>query len=410
MKHWSSSHVLLRTPVLALCCAVAAVLPTTAQQRRARPAASAPAARPSAALKARADQAREAGNIDEAIPLYRKALAAEPNWAEGWWSLATLLYDRDQYAEAARAFKRAATLQPKIGAAWVMLGLCEFRLDDYDNALTHIRQGRQLGVGNNEELSRVMRYHEGLLLLIKGDPDMARNVFNKLSYENVNHEDLIIAHGLAALRLPMLPSQINKEYRDRDLIRRVGFAEHIAAQLNASDAEREYERAVADYPKAPGVQYAYGNFLLKQRNEEGAVAAFQKEIENSPNHALARLQIAYLKMRDKDYAAALKLAQEAVRFNAYLPLGHYILGRALFESGDAAKAIPELEAARKMAPNEARIYFILSRAYAKAGRKLEADQARETFTRLNQMAQEAAVKGNARGDALEETPEKRDPN
>jgi predicted Zn-dependent protease len=251
-----------------------------------------------------------------------------------------------------------------------------------------------------------MRYHEGMLLLLKGDFETAQNLFGGLSYENVNREDLIIAHGLAVLRLPMIPSQTPPNYRDRELIRRAGFAEHLAAQKNQGDAAQEYERLVADFPKTPGVQYAYGRYLLTQRNDEGAIAAFKKEIENSPNHALARLQIAYIHLRNKEAEAGLKFAQEAVELHARLALGRYILGRILFELGENTKAIEELETARRLAPNEPRVHFTLSRAYAKAGRKAEADQARETFARLNKIAEEAATKGFIRGEAIDENAEK----
>ena len=46
-------------------------------------------------LSTRADAAREAGRLDEAVPLYRKALAVRPTWKEGWWALGTILYDQD---------------------------------------------------------------------------------------------------------------------------------------------------------------------------------------------------------------------------------------------------------------------------------------------------------------------------
>jgi predicted Zn-dependent protease len=203
----------------------------------------------------------------------------------------------------------------------------------------------------------------------------------------------------------MIPAQIKPDYRDREMIRRVGFAEHQAAQKNMSDAQREFERLAADYPKAPGVQYAYGRFLLNRRDEENAIAAFLREIENSPNHALARIQVAYLKLRNKDAAAGLPLAQEAVNLHPRLPLSHYMLGRILFETGDNGKAISELEISRRLAPNEPRVYFALSRAYAKAGRKVEAEQARETFARLNKQAEGA---GN-RVDAIDESEEKAKP-
>ena len=360
-------------------------------------------------MKAQADEAREAGRFDDAIELYRKAIAAKPNWVDGWWFLATLLYDRDRYAEAIPAFKRVTELQPRAGAPFVMLGLCEFKVGNYDNALGRIRQGRQIGVENNRDLDMAMRYHEGMLLLLKGDFETAQTLFGVLSYENVNREDLIIAHGLAVLRLPMLPSQIPPGYRDREMIRRAGFAEHLAAQKNQGDARQEYERLAADYPKAPGVQYASGRYMLTQRNDEGAIAAFKKEIENSPNHALARLQIAYVHMRNKEADAGLKFAQEAVDLHARLALGHYVLGRILFEMGENARAVEELETARRLTPNEPRVHFTLSRAYARAGRKTEADQARETFVRLNKIAEDAEAKGFVRGEAIDENSEKAKP-
>ncbi len=384
--------------------------PAQAQQRQTRPAAQAPKSQANFdQLKSQADAAREAGRLEEAIGFYRKAVAAKPSSVECWWFLATLLYDRDLYPEAIPAFKRVTALQPQAGAPFVMLGLCEFKVGDYDNALGHLHKGQQIGIGENQDLSIAMRYHLGMLLLLKGDFETAQNLFSALSYENLNREDLIIAHGLTVLRLPMLPSQITVDYRDRDLIRRAGYAEHQVAQRNQGDARQEYERLVADYPKAAGAQYAYGRYMLNQRNDEAAIAAFKKEIENSPNHALARLQIAYIHMRNKEAEAGLKFAQEAVALHARLPLGHYVLGRMLFELGENEKAVVELETARRLAPNEPKVHFTLSRAYARAGRKAEADQARENFARLNKIAEEAAAKGFVRGDAIDENVEKARP-
>lgn len=390
---------------LSLCVCLAGATPAQQKRKTTRPR---PAATPQNAeqLKAQAGRTREAGKIDEAIPLYQKAVAADPAWIDGWWFLGTLHYERDQYTQGAAAFQRATALQPKLGAPWAMLGLCEFRIGEFDNALTHLRLGRKLGVGDNQELGRVMRYHEGQVLLLKGDFETAQNIFGVLSYDNVMTEDIFIAHGLASLRMAMLPAQIKADYRDRNLIRRAGFAEHLYAQKNFGDAQREYEQLVTDYPRNPGVQYAYGKFMIDQRNDEAAIAAFLKEIENSPSHALARLQIAYIKLRNREAADGLKYAQEAVNLNPRLSLGHYVLGRILHETDQTGEAIAELEVARRLSPNEPRIYFVLSRAYAKAGRKADADQARETFARLNKMVEESVAQGNLRGEVINEGPDK----
>jgi tetratricopeptide (TPR) repeat protein len=350
-------------------------------------------------LAAQANAARDGDRLDEAIADYRKALAIRPQWTEGWWYLATILYDQDKYADAAHAFREAAKQQPKAGAVWGMLGLCEFQLLRYDDALLHIQQARQLGVGDNVELTRVLRYHEGVLSILKGEFEQAQQLLGALSYEGVKSEDLITALGLAVLRIGMTPKEVDINYRDHDLVRRAGLAEHFAAQKNISDAQREYDMLARDYAKVPNVQYAYGRFLFNNRDEDGALAAFQRELQNWPKHVLARCQIAYIKLQRKEIDSALPFAEEAVKQAPRLPLAHYLLGRLLLEAGQTPRAIQELETAAQMVPNEAKIYFALARAYSKVHRKEDADRARETFTKLSQQNQVAGQAG-ASGSAL----------
>ncbi|QQS48083.1 MAG: tetratricopeptide repeat protein [Acidobacteriota bacterium] len=349
-----------------------------------------------------AKDARETGDLDEAIEKYRRGVALRPRWNEGWWYLATILYERDEYEEATRAFKRVVALNPKVGTPLVMLGLCEYRLGRYDDAFTHLQQGKQLGIGNNKDLDRVMRYHEGTLFLLKSDFETAEQVFKSLSFDGFNSQDLIIGTGLAALRISMLPRQIDVGHRDRDMIRRAGLAQHYFSQLNAADARVEFDRLVKDYPGVSGVQYAYGRFMILMRDYEAAVKAFEREIENTPTHALARLQIAYIRLSEKDPQGALPIALKAIELNQRQPLAYYILGRIYTDLNKIAEAITQLEMARSLAPNEPRIHYALFRAYAKANRKADADLARETFERLNKMDQEASQRGVPRGQAIEE--------
>src|SRR2546430_11534813 len=129
----------LNTPLL--CCLLAWPFSVPAQQRRVARSVTAPAKQRTSStesaavsqedfdkLAAEASAARDSDKLDEAVALYRKALGLRPQWAEGWWYLATLYYDRDNYVEAAQAFKQTAQIQQKAGAPWAMLGLCEFQL------------------------------------------------------------------------------------------------------------------------------------------------------------------------------------------------------------------------------------------------------------------------------------------
>ncbi len=122
---------------------------------------------------------------------------------------------------------------------------------------------------------------------------------------------------------------------------------------------------------------------------------FEEEIQKFPADFLARLYIAYLKLENKQPAEGIKLAQEAVQRNPRFPMGHYILGRLLLDNGDTDQSIGELREACSLLPDEPKFYFALSRAYARAQRKEEAERARQTFLRLNQQAEQ--VRGGGLG-------------
>jgi predicted Zn-dependent protease len=352
-------------------------------------------------LAARARDARENNRFDEAVALYRQALAQRPAWDEGWWYLATLLYERDSYAEAARAFQEAAKLQPKAGMVWAMLGLCEFETGSYVEALKHLRQGRQLGIPvDNKEMARVIRYHEGMLLLLEGDFETAQQALDSLSYEGVRSDDLITALGFSVLRIQALPNKIDPEAVT--LVKRAGEAEYLSATRKFEEAQKAYAALVQDYPKTHNVQYAYGVFLLLNKEDEKAIAAFKREIENTPEHRLARLMIATTNLKNKDIAGGIPFVEASIKLYPQDPLGHYIFGRLLLESGETERAIKELESARVFYKDEPKIYYQLARAYAKVNRKDDASRAREEFLRLNKLRGESPEGARPQGDALPE--------
>lgn len=343
---------------------------------------------------AQAEQARNANRIEEAIGLYRKAVSLRPRWAEGWWYLGTLLYDQDAFADAAAALGKATALSPGFGTAWVMLGLCEFKLHRYDDALKHIQQGRRLGTNDDPQFRQVMFYHEAILLLGKSEFERAQETLDQMSRDGIENQDVIIALGLSILRIRFSELLAGDSAR-RELARRAGWAEHLAAQKKFDQALSEYNKLATDFPKTPNVHYAYGRFLLTINEDEKAIEAFKREIENDPKHLMSHLRIADTKLRLKDAAGGLPYAEEAVRLRPQLPLGHYLLGLLLLETGQTARAITELEIARRLMPDEPKIHFALGRAYQLANRKQEAAAARATFARLTKQAEEAGKKPEA---------------
>ena len=333
-----------------------------------------------------AGQAREASRLDEAVALYRKAVSDNPRWTEGWWYLGTLLYDRDDYRGAEPAFNNAAALDPRNGTALAMLGLCEAKLGKNAAALRHLQESRTLGLAGDPQLRHVVLYSLGTLWLDRGnergDFDNAQDVLDALAGEGVESEELIVALGLAVLRL-------RSPAENPELVSAAGHAETLAAQRSKlAEALVAYQHLADAFPKIHNVQFAHGKFLLASHYDDQAVAAFQRELENTPSHLLARLGIAGVKTRT-DAAGGLPYAEEAVKLAPDLPEAHYLLGVLLLDTGKVTQGIAELEIAQQAEPDVAKIYFALGRAYARAKRTTDAARARATFARLNKQSEEA---------------------
>ena len=348
---------------------------TTAQSRRA-------ATNNFATLAAQAEQASQQDRLDDAIALYRKALALKPSWSEGWWSLGTIQYDRSNFKSAATAFQHAVVLEPKKGSPRIMLGLCEFELGQDDAALKHIEEGKQLGLNPDPQFQQVMLYHEGVLLSRKGRFNAAEDVLSQLSKSGVQSEELTLALGMTSLQIR--PKDLPAENTPgREVVRRAGQAEALIAAGKFDDAREAYRRLASDYPDYPNIDYAYGQILLNLGDVDDAVAAFQQELKNSPQSVPARLEIAAARYQS-DSAEGLPYAQEAVRLAPQLPFAHYLYGLLLLDTGDFQQAIPHLEFAVTGLKREPGVYFALGQAYARAGRKQNAARARATFLQLKQ--------------------------
>jgi tetratricopeptide (TPR) repeat protein len=333
-------------------------------------------------LATRADQARDAERLDEAADLYRKALALRPAWAEGWWSLGTIQYDKNEYPAAARSFRRLVAIQPKSGNALAMLGLSEFELGQDAQALKHIQASREVGLANDEQLRKVVLYHEGVLLQRAGKFESAQQTLEQLCLLGVDTDDVANALGMTLLRsTAKVPP--TKEAKDSDVVLRVGRAECFAGQKKYEEGKKLFSEVVAENADYPNIHYAYGLFLEEMRDIKGAVSAYQEEIKHDPHDVFSRLRIAAATYKE-DSATGLAYAEEAVKLNPSLPFGHYLLGLLLLDTDRFQGAIPELELARTAYPSDAKIYFALGSAYARAGRREDAARARARFAELNQ--------------------------
>jgi predicted Zn-dependent protease len=349
-------------------------------------------------LSEQAAKASEEDRLPEAAALYRKALGLKPGWVDGWWSLATIEYEQDQYAEAARDFERLLALDGKNGSAHAMLGLCQFELGKDHPALENLLAAEQLGVLKDMRLRNVALYHLGLLQLRAGKYGGAKESFGQLARDRIRTRELTVGLGLAALLLK--PQEAPAEGSPgAQVVERVGQAEILLTANEFDQAKEKYAQLTAEFPDYPNLHFAFGRLLLETHETDRAVEEFERELKRDPRHVNSMLEIAVAREL-VDPERGLKYAEQAVALAPRLPFAHYLVGMLRLDSGDAAGAIPELEIARKAFPHEAGVHFSLGRAYAQVGRKADAAAARAEFARLN------AEKAKQPGPSIYEDPKR----
>ena len=336
-------------------------------------------------LARKAAAARDSGNIDEATRDYSQALQLNPKWQEGWRDLSVIYFGAARYADAIEPLKHVVELRPDFGTAWALLGLSEYETKDYKNALIHLQKAQALGIQESPEAIRIAQYHLGVLLNLNGDFDRAVELLSVGHPEGPMVAQWNVALGMGLLRVPKLPEEISSS--QQNLYAEAGQAAALLATSKYDDAFAILQKLLKEHPGTPFLHYAYGAALASLSQYDEAEAQLKEEIKISPDSALPYIRMAFIDLKTHRANDALADAQRAVQLAPQSPEAHYVLGRAMLGTGDTAQAIKELTTADEMMPNSPEIHYHLARAYSKAKQPEKADQERETFARLNAIAE-----------------------
>ncbi len=327
-----------------------------------------------------AEKARQQDHRKESIRLFRRAISEQPESEQALWYLGTLLYEEQQYAEARDWLRQFVTLRPDAGPAWALLGLSEFQSREYPRALDHLQRAIAEGMGDRKELAQSVFYHVVILLTRFERYDDSMALLEKVLSSGPPDPAFVEPAGLVGLRLPLLPAEIPPDLHD--LVDQAGQAVLAMETDHDEEAKSKFAHLVAAYPNQPGVAFLDGEYLARSHPKE-AVHEFERELEISPSHVLARVRLADLLMTSHDYDRALSLVRQVIKLDPKRASAHMLAGEALLAKGDTDEGIKELETARDIDPSVVRTHWDLLRAYMALGRKEEADREKGTIEKLS---------------------------
>jgi len=329
---------------------------------------------------------------DQAIQLYKQALAIRPDWPEGWLYMGGAFYQTGRYAEATDALRKGLEMAPVFATGWALLGLAESQLDDSEQALADIRKGEELGLGGNPPFETAVRVRAAQLLISTSAFDEAFAQLQPLSKYPGNPPPVEESVGLCALASPDDMSKLSPQRRA--VVALAGKAAWSFTTQHLDAATAAYRQLIQQFPNEPGVHYAYGLFLM-ETDLKAALVEFQKELQISPKHWPAMLVLASIQIRQgaaEQAIASLHAAMKEIPAK-YRWLGHLHMGRADLEVDNPPAAVSELEASVRQMPSSPTAHFYLAQAYREAGRKTEAEREKAEFEKAKVAQDRLGVPG-----------------
>jgi tetratricopeptide (TPR) repeat protein len=219
------------------------------------------------------------GQLDEAVAQYRRALDLAPNDADSHYNLANALLAQGKPADAVDQFRDALRIEPGLADAHLNLGNALSALGRTEEAADHYRQALELKPDAVEAVNNL-----GLLLAARGRLDEAITMFRRVLEIDPDFAD---AHSNLASAL---------------------------AQVGASaDALTHWRRAVELMPESASAHNELGVILAQQNQLDDAINHFRQAIRLAPALAEAHGNLAMALQIQGKLEEAIQQYQEATR-------------------------------------------------------------------------------------------------
>ena len=324
------------------------------------------------------DLAAQQGNTQQAIILYRKAMARDSIDTDVYTAYANILRNMDQCKDAQFFYSVAQKFDPFNMDAILGSAKCLLKTDNVQLAVSRIQ----------DELVRLPKARADLtagiaeIYLVSGDDDKALQFADQAIEIDSTYPESYRIKGEVYLHKMISQKDAKKKalealksYSDRKVSDPFGYLQRFEvflADSNFEQAVEELNRVFEISPRFPELHYRRaqlytkmgrvkdalieldeelkvntrlvkamvekGNLLLRMNQPEEAMKDFVKAMELDPQSAAAKLGAGYVNYLKRQFPSAIALYQSALALDKGNPEIHKKLGLAYRESGDMPRA------------------------------------------------------------------------
>ena len=174
------------------------------------------------------------------------------------------------------------------------------------------------------------------------------------------------------------------------------IAETLEQQGKLDEAAAEYRKILEMNSTLPGIHFRLGRVLLSKQNPtpeavQEAKRDFELELKIDPQNAGAEGVLGEIASHGGDTAAAIDHYKRATTLDSGFAEAYIGLGSALVTEKRYAEAVPPLETAVKLAPDDPTAHYNLATALNRVGRKEEADREFAIHRKMQEASPPAAA-------------------
>ncbi len=326
-----------------------------------------------------------------------------------------------QYAVARTNFEKLAKLQPSIAEVHATLAVIDFKLRDYDQAVTEIRTAKKLKPGLPKldsllgmSLAELGQFKEALPGLEEGfkkapDPYTKRMCGLQLmrAYTGLQRDSDAVNVALELNRLypddPEILYHTGRIYGNfayltlhklevvapTSVWRHEAAAEAFESQGSTNAAIGEYREVLKLDPNRPKIHYRMGRTLLARwqlnhapEDRTEAAREFEQELQLDPSDANAMYELAEIHRQLNEFDQAQQLFEAALKAYPDFQEAQVGLAATLMAQQKPSLALPHLQRAVALNADDEVAWYRLAQADRAVGNTEEQKKALAEFQRL----------------------------
>jgi tetratricopeptide (TPR) repeat protein len=335
-----------------------------------------------------AQRALGEGRYAEAERAYEKFRETNPNVAEIRANLGLIYFEEKKFQQAVPELRQALRLKPSLSKSAALLAMSLSELGQYAEAIPGLEKGFR---SSDIQIQRMCGLQlERAYSALKND-NKAVEVALKLNGLYPNDPEVLYHNGKIFGNFAFLSMQKLSQVAPESVWTHLTAAEAYESQSSYNSAITEYRQVLAIQPRRPGIHYRLGRTLLARgratnsaEDLNAAIAEFEEELKLDPLNASAAYEIGEVHRNAGEFLDAERYFELALKNYPDFEEAHLGLAAILSHAGKPQLALPHLQKAVSLNPENEVTWYRLSRVEGSLGNMDEAQTALAKFRKLHQ--------------------------